>query len=604
MIHCQRFRSRINVKGVSMASQPHSSRGIQTGITCLLLSLGCAQAKLGNGGNTGAGAAGGAGPGGGGAGAISLSIDAPTIAIASTPSYDAPLGPDLPPPITDFPADPILNGANLPANVPDLFANTQQRTSGPPCIVSPEPNTLVPRNWLRPRFEFYVPAQENTFEIILTVAAFAHPLRIYTAGDPTHAWHNQDQTYALPGNLWDELRASVTDQPITVQVRAMTLTTNGTVQLQPSPPSTSTFTIAPVDAPGKIVYWSLSSAGLGSLKGFGIGEEGVASVLVPGQVQASDPTVDDCIGCHSATPDGFGVGMVLAPSNNAGDAFFESLADIRTATLGMTPSYLDPGALATLRQLKGGTPTYSLSHWLDGDYISLTSSDNGSLTWVQLDSPTAQGTLARTGDPSSAATEPTFSHDGNTVVYVSGSSIYDGRLANGPADLYSIPYNNRQGGAATPVAGASSPDNTEYYPAFSPDDAYLAFSSFAGNGNSYSNNQSEVFVVPSGGGTAIRPAANDVPACLNNAGLRSPGLGNDWAKWSPHAVSANGKTYYWLTFSSSRSGQAQLFVTGLVLQAGTMTTYPAVYLWNQPSDESNHTPCWDDWQIPPVPIVY
>ena len=318
-----------------------------------------------------------------------------------------------------------MNGANLPANVPDLFANTQQRTSGPPCIVSPEPNTLVPRNWLRPRFSSTSQAQENTFEIILTVAAFAHPLRIYTAGDPTHAWHNQDQTYALPGNLWDELRASVTDQPITVQVRAMTLTTNGTVQLQPSPPSTSTFTIAPVDAPGKIVYWSLSSAGLGSLKGFGIGEEGVASVLVPGQVQASDPTVDDCIGCHSATPDGFGVGMVLAPSNNAGDAFFESLADIRTATLGMTPSYLDPGALATLRQLKGGTPTYSLSHWLDGDYISLTSSDNGSLTWVQLDSPTAQGTLARTGDPSSAATEPTFSHDGNTVVYVSGSSIYE-----------------------------------------------------------------------------------------------------------------------------------------------------------------------------------
>jgi hypothetical protein len=582
-----------------MFSKIHFSRGL----ACLFFSFGCAQARVGTSGS--AGAAGGAGAGGGSGGSLSVNVDAPIINITGTPSYDAPLGPDLPPPITDFPADPILNGASLPANVPDLFANTPARTSGAPCIVSPEAGTLVPRNWLRPRFEFYVPAQENTFEIILTVAGFAHPLRIYTAGDSTHAWHNQDQTYALRSDLWDQLRASVTDQPITVQVRAMTLTASGTVQLQPSPPSTTTFTIAPVDAPGKIVYWSLSDKGLGSLKGFGIGEEGVASVLVPSQVQASDPAVDNCIGCHSATPDGFGVGMVLAPSNNAGDAYFESLADIRPGTVGTTPSYLNPGALASLRQLKGGTPAYSLSHWLDGDYISLTSSEAGALTWVQLDSPTAMGTLARTGDTNAIATEPSFSHDGKTVVYVSGTSIYDGRLANGPADLYSVSYNNRQGGAATPVAGASSPDSTEYYPAFSPDDAYIAFSSYSGNGNSYSNNQSEVFVVPAGGGTAIRPAANDVPVCLNNAGLRSPGLGNDWAKWSPHAVSANGKTYYWLTFSSSRSGQqAQLFVTGLVLQGGKLTTYPAVYLWNQPLDESNHTPCWDDWQIPPVPVVY
>lgn len=590
-----------------MFSQIHLSCGIRASVMCLLLLLGCAQAKVGVGGAAGAGGGGSAGGGGGGGGggsggAIRIDLDAPTVSIPGSP--DAALGPDLPPPITDFPADPILNGANLPTNVPDLFANTPQRTNGAPCIVSPEPNTLLPRNWLRPRFEFYVPAQENTFEIILTVAGFVHPLRIYTAGDSTHAWHNLDQTYALPRDLWDELRASVPDQTITVQVRAMTLTTNGTVQLQPSPPSTSTFTIAPVDAPGKIVYWSLSSTGLGSLKGFGIGEEGVASVLVPEQVKASDPAVDNCIGCHSATPDGFGAGMVLAPTSNAGDAYFESLADIRPATVGATPSYVNLGALTTIRQLKGGTPTYSLSHWLDGDYISLTSSADGALTWVQLDSPTAMGILARTGDTSAIATEPTFSHDGKTVVYVSGSSIYDGRLANGPADLYSVSYNNRQGGTATPLAGASSPDNTEYYPAFSPDDAYIAFSRYAGNGNSYSNNQSEVFVVPSGGGTAIRPVANDVPVCLNNAGVRSPGLGNDWAKWSPHAVSANGKIYYWLTFSSSRSGKAQLYVTGLVVQGGKMTTYPAVYLWNQPLDEGNHTPCWDDWQIPPVPIVY
>ena len=30
---------------------------------------------------------------------------------------------------------------------------------------------------------------------------------------------------------------------------------------------------------------------------------------------------------------------------------------------------------------------------------------------------------------------------------------------------------------------------------------------------------------------------------------------------------------------------------------------PALYLWNQPPTESNHTPSWDNFKIPPVTIV-
>jgi hypothetical protein len=28
-----------------------------------------------------------------------------------------------------------------------------------------------------------------------------------------------------------------------------------------------------------------------------------------------------------------------------------------------------------------------------------------------------------------------------------------------------------------------------------------------------------------------------------------------------------------------------------------VTTYPAIYVWNQPATESNHTPAWDAFQI-------
>jgi hypothetical protein len=79
---------------------------------------------------------------------------------------------------------------------------------------------------------------------------------------------------------------------------------------------------------------------------------------------------------------------------------------------------------------------------------------------------------------------------------------------------------------------------------------------------------------------------------------------NDWPKWSPHVTTANGKKYYWLTFSSKASGQPQLFVTGIIGSGSTLTMTPALYSWNQPTTEGNHTPSRDDWQISPIPIIY
>jgi len=495
----------------------------------------------------------------------------------------------IPPPLTDFPADPIVD-ATAPANAPALFDGTAPRADGAPCITSPIPGTLMPKNWLRPRFDLTPAAGENLFEIDLTVSGFAHPLRIFTGNPNT----------ALGADLWNQMRNWVVDQPITVMVRAMRADATGAVQLAPSAAAATTFAIAPVEAPGKIVYWALADdmgTKVGSLKGFGIGEEGVQNVLVPSQV-ASRTSSDTCVGCHAATPDGNGVGFTMGPNN-----YFGKLADIRQGSTGTVPSYANAGAMSTIGTLHG-IPAYSKAHWSDGDRIMLLS-DTGTLHWVQVDG-TASGTLARTGD-ANKATEPAWSHDGNSVVYVSGTSLIDGRLDNGPADLYSIPYANRAGGAAKALAGGSDATATEFYPSFSPDDALVAFTRVANNGNSYSNPQAEVYVVPfsgGAGGTAVRLAANDAAAC--QTGLASPGLTNDWPKWSPQAVTAaNGKTYYWLTFSSKRMGtaNAQLYVTALVVDAaGHLTTYPALYLWNQPAADGNHTPSWDDFSIPPITV--
>jgi hypothetical protein len=164
-----------------------------------------------------------------------------------------------------------------------------------------------------------------------------------------------------------------------------------------------------------------------------------------------------------------------------------------------------------------------------------------------------------------------------------GNTIHDGRFAGGPADIYMVPYNNRQGGTAKPLQGASDPNRTEYYPAFSPDDRLIAFTAFAGNDVAYGsggsvNASAEVFVVASQGGAAQRLAANDPPACWTavEGNIRSPGITNDWPQWSPHVTTANGKSYYWLTFSSKASGQPQLFVTGIIADSsGTLSMTPA-----------------------------
>jgi hypothetical protein len=57
-----------------------------------------------------------------------------------------------------------------------------------------------------------------------------------------------------------------------------------------------------------------------------------------------------------------------------------------------------------------------------------------------------------------------------------------------------------------------------------------------------------------------------------------------------------------MVFSSTRdpsaNGSPQLYVTAMVAEKGILRTYSAIYLWNQPETEHNHTPAWDDFQFP------
>jgi hypothetical protein len=194
--------------------------------------------------------------------------------------------------------------------------------------------------------------------------------------------------------------------------------------------------------------------------------------------------------------------------------------------------------------------------------------------------------------------------------------------------VFVVPYNMGAGGAATALPGASDPAQSEYYPSWSPDDQLIAFNLVPKGVSMYNEPQADIYVVPYNGGMgAMAPVAlksNDPVACT---GAMSHAVQNTWPKWAPNPLSTNadggagvptpqvidGNTYYWITFSSTRSPTSppdpangnkrkqQLYVAGIVVNNATqaITTYAPIYLWNQDFTVNNLIPAWGEFTIPP-----
>lgn len=506
---------------------------------------------------------------------------------------------------TDFPAAPIITGG-APSNAATMFGGSGAAAA--PCLTEPEDGSLFPNNWLRPRVKVSAPGAK-VLEIRFHADKEENDLVVYTGQD----------SWAMDKTIWLALASHVVDQSITVSVRAV-----GASGLTAA--ATASFVIAPVRAGGQMVYWALrgfdaSNPDNEELFGFSVGAETVGSVLKVAQVQQTSSGVSvGCIGCHTATPDGSFVGFTgNYPWPNA-------LASVEPGSMGAMPGFLANAGISALTQDWHGIISFSGKHWAAGDRIAITSlstqpvDPRANLVWMEIESGTS-GVLARQGDPAGAAA-PNFSHDGARIVYTSTNANQDGRMGVGTADLYTIPFADRAGGAAAPVAGAADASFAEYYPAFSPDDQWIAFNRLTQadasvtptgqpyDGGMYLNPAAEIWVVPSQGGQALRLRANDPPSCTppvkpnTRVYPNKTGWDNSWAKWSPEVGLAGDSQYYWLIFSSYRYDisppRGQLYMTAVVKSELRVDTYPAIYLWNQDLTTSNHTPAWDAFKIPHV----
>jgi hypothetical protein len=576
---------------------------------------------------------------------------------------------------THFPAEPVFEDG-LGAAAQALFA--QAPTGAGPCIVEPRDGMLIPANMLRPRVRFTGPG--NVFQITLHTPREVNDLVVYTTRNP----------WLIPPAVWDGVRRNVFEEDITVTVRSSDGTappTESVVNFRIAPVQAGGGMIywgATTEQPGLTTT---------RLFAFEVGEEAVVTALRPADVQ--ETMLGDngrikraefgapvgqarCVGCHTSTGDGQAV--------ITSDHWPWNLAVSDITGTGGRPETVTPMGALLLQMPWLGVSSTSRDDWALGKQIVVTSAGprnamnadfvanpnephrdigfgqggsstgNDGLIWIDLAAAgsvpvlddqnddkevgaamiaakgTGWGVLARANDPRGAVT-PDWSHSGTTVAYTSTDSTQDGHLGGNvnEADIYTVPYALGQGGAATPVAGASTPGVGEYYPDFSSDDRFIAFNRVEqGRGRMYYHPQGEIYVVPASGGTATRLAANDPPQC---SGESSPGVTNSWPKWSPTVRTGPentehaGKRYYFLLFSSTRQspfrlGQApasQLYLATLVERPdGELETYPAMYLWNQgfeivdaaavpplvaPIQTSNLTPAFDEFVIPPRPPV-
>jgi len=622
----------------------------------------------------------------------------------------------------DFPEQPIL-GEGVPPNAPTLFGAPETFSPGGLCVLEPQlsngatPGTMIPANWVRPRFKFAATGLD-LFEIRVKSPAQKHELVAYT----------KQTTWYLPKEIWagtgvpgmGEVSASGDGAANTGAGAPFEVTIRGVNTASPGAPVgvRGEFHVAPVVATGSMVFWTVNSSAVtpdsSKLLGFAVGDEGVAETVTLQNTQWSGQISENgavlrgrydmpplpgfvngqvrCIGCHVSTPDGSAVMFT------DDWPWSKAVASVAAGSVGQVPTYVSPGARALLKLPWLGTQTMSKGHWAAGDRILVTSYGVRTLkgaprnkawfgpdypnmdkvmfhqlAWIDLETPVvindvvtsiedfgqplndrqaavlaAQGSawgLIETGDgPTTSAVTPSFSHAGDKIAYVATDSSPNGHAdyTSNVADVKVVAYNNRRGGLATPLAGASDPAYLEYYPSYSADDKLIAFTraparSASSPDGPYYNRKGEIMVTSADGGAGLRLAANDPNACGGDDVQR--GVINSWPKWSPDAFAAHGKTYYFLIFSSARkysdefaqqfqlprspasaftglTDSSQLWLAAIVVDnaTGAVTSFPALYIWNQNRlataggmgasiQFSNLTPAWDPFQLPPIQIT-
>jgi hypothetical protein len=360
--------------------------------------------------------------------------------------------------------------------------------------------------------------------------------------------------YSLSQSVWDYVAQSNRGgDPVTITVRAA----DATGACIAASAKRSVF-FAQEDINGGIYYWQSLVANMAAGKSGGIFRYDFGA-----RNQAPDPfltpttAAGTCIGCHALSRDG--QKMTYGYDDGDSDDEYSDLhsrqIDVGTKKVGNqmnAPGFqalmFDHSAIIGSDGNNQNTPPAFF--YYDGNYNA------------------APPTKVPTG--ASRGTQPDWSPDGTSVVYVVPKTVFPRARTTGSLDdhhfvggsLFLMSYTASTKAFGTPTSLLASAGENNYYPGFSPDNRYIAFNRVPLTGNasdctqkaapfttrwdcpndSFSNEAAKVLLLSVGGGTPI-----DLPA-LNDTGK----LTNSWPRWAPFITNYKGRKQAWITFSSTR----------------------------------------------------
>jgi len=219
----------------------------------------------------------------------------------------------------------------------------------------------------------------------------------------------------------------------------------------------------------------------------------------------------------------------------------------------------------------------------DGQQLAFSDS-TGDIHILDLQTGTVTPLLGAS-DPALTETMPAWSSDGQIIAFVRSESPLGigGADVEGPCDIYVVPA---AGGQPQPLPGASD-EGFNYYPAYSPDGRWLAFTHHTTGHHTYSDEAAEIYLVPAAGGDARRLAANDAPD-----GTSLQNVSNSWPTWS-----RDGR---WLAFNSKRYDPVfDVFITAIDESGNSGPAIPLPGAANP--DVFEHTPFWGE-PLQPLPL--
>jgi hypothetical protein len=456
------------------------------------------------------------------------------------------------PPLVGDGGSTVVIGPGAGSSSPGSFGGAND-PSASPTLVYPPDGVLVPPNTYGLEFHFIPAAGQTLFRF--TFQAATTTLVVYTGCTAVGA----GCVYTPDASFWSSLALYARGGAgVTYSVSGV----NGSAPGSVGTSATQTITFSDQDVTGGLYYWN--TAGVIQRYDFSDPDAGVENYLVPGDVGALV-----CVGCHAVSRPGNRLAVGKDIPGPTGDAVIEvaSKASFLSQTFPAAANFF----------------SFSPDEW------HLLESGGGGIDWVELGTGTVNANIA-------SGTMPDWSPDGLHMVYAQGSG-FDPTGAQS-ASLATMHFNGTTWD--TPATIVQRVNENNYYPAYSPDGAWVAFNRSPGDHESFSNASTddagtapdgELWIVPSAGGTPVRLSTASNPGALS------------WPKWAPVEHDYVGGPIMWITFSSQRAyglrlaagQQTQLWMVGVdltKLAAGTDPSFPAFWLPFQDITGGNHIAQW------------